>query len=110
MAGFDSNQPRGLPPRAVDELLSSVSRLGVDSPEVIRLTFKALHDVIRAQGEAIKSLERGNATAVPLSLSPSLSLSLPPSPSLSLSLSLFLSLTADDATRAREPVSPALQL
>lgn len=50
---------RGLPNRAVDDLLDGVSRLGGESPEVIRLTFKALHDVIRAQGEAIKALERG---------------------------------------------------
>lgn len=50
---------RGLPNRAVDDLLDGVSRLGGESPEVIRLTFKALHDVIHAQGEAIKALERG---------------------------------------------------
>lgn len=43
----------------VDDLLAGASKLGSESPEVIRLTFKALHDVIRAQGEAIKTLERG---------------------------------------------------
>eukprot|EP00965_Chrysotila_dentata_P206528 6183583-Pleurochrysis_carterae.AAC.2 len=29
--------------------------------EIVRLTFKALHDVVKAQGEAIRNIERGLA-------------------------------------------------
>ena len=36
----------------------------VEVPEIVRLTFKALHDVVKAQGEAIKNLERGLAQKV----------------------------------------------
>ena len=32
--------------------------------EIVRLTFKALHDVVKAQGDAIKNLERAMAQKV----------------------------------------------
>lgn len=41
----------------VDDLIQGMNEWR-NIQEVIRNTFKALHDVIKAQGEAIKSLER----------------------------------------------------
>ena len=56
-AGQGPRSPLGRSGVAVDDLMSGANEW-VNIQDVVRLTFKAFHDVLQAQGEAIRSLER----------------------------------------------------
>merc|ERR1711871_275852 len=50
--------PAGVPPgMPVDEMMNGLNEWR-NIQEIVRMTFKALHDVVRAQGESIKKLEQ----------------------------------------------------